>query len=51
MLRRGVVILPGRYAEVGATDLVVHWPRPTEPYAVDLARFEGIISDTLSRPS
>jgi alkanesulfonate monooxygenase SsuD/methylene tetrahydromethanopterin reductase-like flavin-dependent oxidoreductase (luciferase family) len=23
------------YAAVGITDLVVHWPRPTEPYAAD----------------
>jgi alkanesulfonate monooxygenase SsuD/methylene tetrahydromethanopterin reductase-like flavin-dependent oxidoreductase (luciferase family) len=34
----------GRYAEAGVTDLVVHWPRPSEPYAVDLATFEQIFS-------
>jgi len=34
----------GRYAEVGVTDFVVHWPRPTEPYAADLATFEQIFS-------
>jgi len=35
----------GRYAEIGVTDLVVHWPRATEPYAEDLAMFERIFSD------
>jgi len=34
----------GRYAEVGVTDLVVHWPRPAEPFAADLATFERIFS-------
>jgi alkanesulfonate monooxygenase SsuD/methylene tetrahydromethanopterin reductase-like flavin-dependent oxidoreductase (luciferase family) len=34
----------GRYAEVGVTDLVVHWPRPTEPYVADLATFERIFA-------
>jgi alkanesulfonate monooxygenase SsuD/methylene tetrahydromethanopterin reductase-like flavin-dependent oxidoreductase (luciferase family) len=34
----------GRYAEVGVTDFVVHWPRPDEPYAADLATFERIFS-------
>jgi alkanesulfonate monooxygenase SsuD/methylene tetrahydromethanopterin reductase-like flavin-dependent oxidoreductase (luciferase family) len=34
----------GRYAEVGVTDFVVHWPRPTEPYAADLTTFEQIFS-------
>jgi len=32
----------GRYEEVGVTDFVVHWPRPSEPYAADLAMFEEI---------
>jgi alkanesulfonate monooxygenase SsuD/methylene tetrahydromethanopterin reductase-like flavin-dependent oxidoreductase (luciferase family) len=32
----------GRYAEAGATDLVVHWPRREEPYRADLATFERI---------
>jgi alkanesulfonate monooxygenase SsuD/methylene tetrahydromethanopterin reductase-like flavin-dependent oxidoreductase (luciferase family) len=32
----------GRYAEVGVTDFVVHWPRPEEPYAADMAMFERI---------
>jgi alkanesulfonate monooxygenase SsuD/methylene tetrahydromethanopterin reductase-like flavin-dependent oxidoreductase (luciferase family) len=34
----------GRYAEVGVTDLVVHWPRAEEPYAADLRTFERIFS-------
>jgi hypothetical protein len=34
----------GRYTEAGATDFVVHWPRPDEPYAADLATFERIFS-------
>ena len=34
----------GRYEEVGVTDLVVHWPRPEEPYRGDLATFERIFS-------
>jgi len=31
-----------RYAEVGVSDLVVHWPRTTAPYAGDPAVFERI---------
>jgi alkanesulfonate monooxygenase SsuD/methylene tetrahydromethanopterin reductase-like flavin-dependent oxidoreductase (luciferase family) len=34
----------GRYAEVGVTDLVVHWPRASQPYAGDLKTFERIFS-------
>jgi alkanesulfonate monooxygenase SsuD/methylene tetrahydromethanopterin reductase-like flavin-dependent oxidoreductase (luciferase family) len=34
----------GRYAEVGVTDFVVHWPRANEPYEADLAVFERIFS-------
>jgi alkanesulfonate monooxygenase SsuD/methylene tetrahydromethanopterin reductase-like flavin-dependent oxidoreductase (luciferase family) len=34
----------GQYASVGVTDLVVHWPRPTEPFAGDVATFESIVS-------
>ena len=34
----------GRYAEIGVTDFVVHWPRADEPYAADLAIFERIFS-------
>jgi len=32
------------YAEAGITDLVVHWPRPNEPYAGDPAHFERVVS-------
>lgn len=32
----------GRYAEVGATDLVLHWPRPQDPYAGSLDSFEKV---------
>jgi alkanesulfonate monooxygenase SsuD/methylene tetrahydromethanopterin reductase-like flavin-dependent oxidoreductase (luciferase family) len=32
----------GRYAEVGVTDLVVHWPRPEPPYRADPDVFERI---------
>lgn len=31
------------YATVGATDLVVHWPRPTPPYAGDEAILEDLV--------
>jgi alkanesulfonate monooxygenase SsuD/methylene tetrahydromethanopterin reductase-like flavin-dependent oxidoreductase (luciferase family) len=34
----------GRYEEAGATDLVVHWPRASAPYAGDLAHFERVVS-------
>lgn len=34
----------GRYADAGVTDLVVHWPRDSEPYAGDVGRFERIFS-------
>ena len=39
----------GRYAEVGVTDFVVHWPRRAEPYAADMAVFERIFSDMAAR--
>jgi hypothetical protein len=32
------------YAAVGVTDLVVHWPRPSEPYAGDPSILEGIVT-------
>ena len=35
----------GRYAAAGVTDLVVHWPRPSDPFAGDVAAFERILSD------
>jgi alkanesulfonate monooxygenase SsuD/methylene tetrahydromethanopterin reductase-like flavin-dependent oxidoreductase (luciferase family) len=34
----------GRYAEIGVTDLVVHWPRTSPPYEGDLELFERIFS-------
>jgi hypothetical protein len=34
----------GRYADMGITDFVVHWPRSSEPYAGDVATFERIIA-------
>ncbi len=34
----------GCYEEIGITDLVVHWPRPSAPYAGDLAGFEAAVS-------
>ena len=34
----------GRYAEAGATDFVVHWPRATDPYRGDVSAFEAIVS-------
>ena len=33
----------GRYAAAGVTDLVVHWPRPADPYAGDRTTFEEIV--------
>jgi alkanesulfonate monooxygenase SsuD/methylene tetrahydromethanopterin reductase-like flavin-dependent oxidoreductase (luciferase family) len=38
----------GRYAEAGFTDMVVHWPRATEPFKSDPAIFERIAVDVLS---
>ncbi len=34
----------GAYAAVGVTDLIVHWPRATGPYAGDLRTFERVIA-------
>lgn len=34
----------GRYAEIGISDFVVHWPRRDQPYAADLDVFERIFS-------
>lgn len=34
----------GRYADAGATDIAVHWPRANEPYACDVGMFESIFS-------
>ena len=32
----------GLYHDAGVTDLIVHWPRSSEPYRADLATFERI---------
>jgi alkanesulfonate monooxygenase SsuD/methylene tetrahydromethanopterin reductase-like flavin-dependent oxidoreductase (luciferase family) len=40
----------GRYAEAGVDDLVVHWPRPSDPYQGDLDVFERVCSTNL-RPT
>jgi len=40
--RQAFVDTVGAYADVGVTDLVVHWPRPAEPYRADPALFEDI---------
>jgi len=37
----------GRYAEVGFTDLVIHWPRESGPFAGDRSVLERIASDFL----
>jgi alkanesulfonate monooxygenase SsuD/methylene tetrahydromethanopterin reductase-like flavin-dependent oxidoreductase (luciferase family) len=37
----------GRYADLGVTDLVVHWPRRDGPYAGELNTFERIILDSV----
>ncbi len=41
--------MAGRYAEIGVTDLVVHWPRASDPYAGDRATFESAIVAAISR--
>jgi hypothetical protein len=35
----------GRYAAVGVTDLVVHWPRASDPYRADHSVFERILAE------
>ncbi|MCB8961221.1 MAG: LLM class flavin-dependent oxidoreductase [Ardenticatenales bacterium] len=35
----------GHYAEIGVTDLVLHWPRASAPYAGNPERFEQLIAD------
>jgi alkanesulfonate monooxygenase SsuD/methylene tetrahydromethanopterin reductase-like flavin-dependent oxidoreductase (luciferase family) len=34
----------GAYHEVGVTDLVVHWPRPSDPFAGDPADLEHLVA-------
>ncbi|HEY7439016.1 MAG TPA: LLM class flavin-dependent oxidoreductase [Acidimicrobiia bacterium] len=38
-----------RYAEIGITDFVVHWPRETEPYRGDVDTFEQAIAGAVDR--
>ncbi|GAA2682869.1 MULTISPECIES: LLM class flavin-dependent oxidoreductase [Actinosynnema] len=38
----------GRFAEVGVTDLVVHWPRPDFPYAGDERVLEDLAGDLVA---
>jgi alkanesulfonate monooxygenase SsuD/methylene tetrahydromethanopterin reductase-like flavin-dependent oxidoreductase (luciferase family) len=33
----------GHYEDVGVTDVVVHWPRTTEPFTGDVAAFERVV--------
>lgn len=33
-----------RYAAIGITDLVVHWPRANDPYKADYSIFERIFA-------
>jgi hypothetical protein len=40
-----------RYADVGVTDLVVHWPREEDPYAADLGSFEEVFASRDATPS
>jgi alkanesulfonate monooxygenase SsuD/methylene tetrahydromethanopterin reductase-like flavin-dependent oxidoreductase (luciferase family) len=35
----------GRYDEMGFTDLAIHWPRTSEPFAADLKVLEDIADD------
>ncbi|WP_018158011.1 LLM class flavin-dependent oxidoreductase [Demetria terragena] len=39
----------GRAAELGFTDVVTHWPRPSDPYAGDRATVERVASEVLPR--
>ncbi|GAA3206711.1 LLM class flavin-dependent oxidoreductase [Actinocorallia longicatena] len=41
--------LHGRYAEIGITDLVIHWPRPGSAWDADFAVFEQIAEFVQSR--
>jgi alkanesulfonate monooxygenase SsuD/methylene tetrahydromethanopterin reductase-like flavin-dependent oxidoreductase (luciferase family) len=40
----------GRYSDAGFSDLVVHWPRPDEPFEADTAVLERIAAEVL-RPA
>jgi alkanesulfonate monooxygenase SsuD/methylene tetrahydromethanopterin reductase-like flavin-dependent oxidoreductase (luciferase family) len=38
----------GRYAAIGITDVVVHWPRADEPFAGDESHFEDVVTSVLA---
>lgn len=40
--------LLGRYGEVGADEVIVHWPRPDDWFAGDLDHFEAVVSAALA---
>jgi len=37
----------GRYGDAGFSDLVVHWPRPHEPFAADMVVLERVAAEVL----
>jgi hypothetical protein len=37
--------LAGRYAELGITEIVLHWPRPGTPWEADMKVFEAIAAE------
>lgn len=39
----------GRASELGFTDVVTHWPRPSDPYAGDRAVLEQVAAEVLPR--
>lgn len=41
--------LAGRYAELGITDITVHWPRPNSAWDTDMAVFEAIAAEQPER--
>jgi alkanesulfonate monooxygenase SsuD/methylene tetrahydromethanopterin reductase-like flavin-dependent oxidoreductase (luciferase family) len=42
--------IAGRYAEAGFSDMVIHWPRNSEPFAGERSTLDRIASDFLSPP-
>ena len=41
--------MAGRADELGFTDVISHWPRPSEPYAGSVAVLEQVAADVLPR--
>jgi hypothetical protein len=41
--------MTGRAADLGFTDVISHWPRPSEPYAGSERVLEQVASDVLPR--